>query len=242
MQQPDEDDDIPFYHESPSLVDLSPEDERFLMDLSDVVGKLKPRGLFFDSDDDADAESAPPPLVPKTKGPFKVYEDTSTPEKDFNIMRLKRMDLELFSGGGKKKILVEPVSVVRVPNTSARYTVRFHTQKYKENPKIIMVPYLLSFPCVDVQKQQPPLAESVYVEQEKLIFIGDADIPSSIVFKMGKLFSVSISKELLCRWKHHIVRYENISDQKIDFELTLSRKEDRLFIERVDITFNVSRN
>ena len=66
--QPEENEDIPLYHESPSMTDISPDDERFLMNLSDIVGsgRLKPKGLLFDSDED----ESPPPLTP-----FEIYED-----------------------------------------------------------------------------------------------------------------------------------------------------------------------
>ncbi len=238
----EDDDEIAFYHESPTLIDLSPEDEQFMMNLSDVVGKLKPRGLMFDSDDD-NLPLSPPPLAPapaKRGEKFEIYNDTSTPQKSPRMERLKRMELELFNGvNARKKILIEPVSVIGIGND--RFTLRFHTKAARENPKIIMVPYLLSFPCIN---DGGGVSERIYSEPKRSIVVitNEAEHPSMellIIFKLGNLFTIGIDKSVLCRWKHYVVKYEHLGERNVDLELTLSRKRDRLFIERVDVTVNL---
>jgi hypothetical protein len=229
MQPDDDEDNVHMYHESPTLIDLSPEDERFMMNLSDVVGTLKPRGLLFDEEPES-----PPPL-----GKFKVFHDVSTPEKDPNIAFLKDLQLEIFTGG-KKKVVLSPVVVLEL--VKRRYTLKFHTVG-EENATIRVVPFLTSFKSVPEIRDRDPVIERMFAVSKghkPIVIVSDINNARDlIVFKLGETLVFGISKTVLGRWTHRVVKYENIGNKGVDLELTTSRRADRVFIERLVVTLNV---
>ncbi len=222
-----------------SPMDISPADERVLLDISDIVAPppRSRRALVFDDDDDYDTVQQylpPPPPLQLTR--------------TLKIKTLRQIELEFFKSKGKRN-----KTVTRVANVlfcSGRYLVTFRpTNGDAENngarhsryrPENNGVPYIGDFKARDAVKTfDAVLDRYTYKDSKKLTVlessIGDPQVPKSfIIFKIGTILKFAIEKQVFGNWARETeISYTGING--VDITIYVETRHRRVYIKKVEL-------
>ncbi len=211
-----------------SPMDISPADEKVLLDISDIVAPPSRRALVFDDDDyDTIQQYLPPPA------PLQLT-------RTLKIKTLTCLELEFFKSKGKRSKTV--THVANVLFCSGRYLVTFRpTNGDAENNGARHInPYIGDFKARDAVKTFDAVLDRwTFRDSKKLTVlessIGDPQVPKSfIIFKIGTILKFAIEKQVFGNWARETeISYTGING--VDITIYVETRHRRVYIKKVEL-------